>query len=167
MADERIVMDAGPLILMAKIDALGVLTELPFRYIAPPSVRRELVVGPVFGHPPVDAPWLEVCELREPLPAYARMTLDEGEAAVIQLALEQGIRVVCLDDLRGRRLAKALGLEVVGLLGLLTRAKRMGIIDALQPYTEKLVAAGARYSPKLLQEVLINVEEQSRNNVIR
>lgn len=159
MADERIVMDAGPLILLAKIDALPILTALPCRYIAPPNVHSELAAGPAFGHPPVDAPWLEKCELREPLPAYAHTTLDDGEAAVIQLAMEQGIRIVCLDDRRGRRVAKALGLKVVGLLGLLTRAKRLGIIDAVRPYTDKLMAAGARYSPVLLREVLANVGE--------
>lgn len=159
MADERMVMDAGPLILLAKIDALSVLTALPFRYAAPPNVLRELAAGPAFGHPAVDAPWLEVCELCEPIPAYALTTLDDGEAAAIQVAMEQGIRVVCLDDRRGRRVAKALGLEVVGLLGLLTRAKRLGIIDTLQPYTDKLMAAGARYSPALLREVLANAGE--------
>lgn len=159
MPDERIVMDAGPLILLAKIDALPVLTALPFRYIVPPTVLRELAAGPAFGHPPVDAPWLEVCELREPLPQYARMTLDDGEAAAIQVALEQDIRFVCLDDRRGRRLAKALGLEVVGLLGILTRAKRLGVINALQPYVDWLLAAGARYSPELVRDVLENVGE--------
>ncbi len=159
MADERIVMDAGPLILLAKIDGLSILTALPFVYVAPKNVARELAVGPLFGHPPVDAPWLEVCDLREPLPSYARMTLDDGEAAVIQLALEQGIQYVCLDDRRGRRLAKALGLEVVGLLGILTRARRMGIITSLKPYIDKLKHAGARYSPKLIQDVLANVGE--------
>lgn len=159
MADECIVMDAGPLILLAKIDALPILKALSFRYIAPPNVLRELAAGPAFGHPPVEVPWLEICELREPLPAYAQTTLDDGEAAAIQVALEQGIRFICLDDRRGRRVAKALGLEVVGLLGLLTRAKRLGVIDALRPFTDRLIAAGARYSPQLLRDVLDNVGE--------
>lgn len=160
MADERIVMDAGPLILLAKIDALSILTAFPFRYIAPPSVERELAIGPAYGHPVVNVPWLEICELREPLSVYASMALDEGEAAAIQLALERGVRHICLDDRRGRRAAKALGLEVVGLLGLLTRAKRLGAITALRPYIDRLMMAGARYSPKLIQDILINVEEQ-------
>lgn len=159
MADERIVMDAGPLILLAKIDALSILTALPFRYIAPPNVLRELAAGPAFGHPPVDAPWLEICELREPLSAYAHTALDDGEAAAIQVAMEQGIRYICLDDRRGRRVAKALGLDVVGLLGLLTRAKRLGIIDAVRPYADRLVISGARYSPALLRDVLFNLGE--------
>ena len=159
MADERMVMDAGPLILLAKIDGLSILPALPFIYVAPPNVERELAAGPDFGHPPVEAPWLEIGDLRESPPMYARMTLDDGESAAIQLALERNIRYICLDDRRGRRLAKALGLEVVGLLGLLTRAKRMGIIAALKPYTDKLMDAGARYSPKLIQDVLANVGE--------
>ncbi len=133
---------------------------MPFAYIAPSDVERELAAGPAFGHPPVEAPWLEICDLRESLPIYASMTLDDGEAAAIQLALEQDIRYVCLDDRRGRRLAKALGLEVVGLLGLLTRAKRMGIITALRPYADKLMHVGARYSPKLIRDVLANAGEE-------
>ena len=159
MADDRIVMDAGSLILLAKINALEILPALSFRYIVPPNVIQELTAGLAFGYTPVHAPWLEVCELREPLSTYIRSTLDEGEAAAIQLAKEQGIRFVCLDDRRGRRMAKALGLEVVGLLGLLIRAKRQGTITTVREYTDKLLAEGARYSPELLQTVLANVGE--------
>lgn len=160
MASETIVMDSGPLILLAKIEALAILETLAIRCVIPTVVRDELDIGPSFGHPPVNAPWLTTIPLREPVPAYIRATMDDGEAAVIQLALELGIARVCLDDLRGRRMAKALGLEVVGLLGLLIRAKRRGIIPALKPYTEQLLAAGARYSPKLIHEILIGVGEE-------
>lgn len=159
MPESSIVMDAGPLILLARIGSLSILRKLPFRYVAPPNVMRELAAGIAFGHPVVDAPWLETRELREPLSPYLRMALDEGEAAAIQLAVEQGISFVCLDDRRGRRMAKSLGLEVTGLLGLLVRAKRLGVIGAVRPYADKLTRAGARYAPALLRDVFENVGE--------
>ena len=85
-------------------------------------------------------------------------TLDDGEAAVIQLALEWDIPWVCLDDLRGRRLAKAVGLSVVGVLGLLARANNLGLIPALRPYADKLVSVGARYSPELVSHMIAEVD---------
>jgi len=159
MPDDLVVMDSGPLILMAKIDALPILPQLPLHYISSPIVFKELADGPSFGHPVVDAPWLRMAAPLEPVPAYIRATLDDGEAEAIHLALERNIRLICLDDRRGRRMAKALGLEVVGLLGLLTLAKRQGVIPALRPYIDRLLEIGARYSPALLQAVLTNVAE--------
>jgi len=152
-------MDSGPLILLAKINALSILPQLPLRYVAPPTVFEELASGPAFGHPAVEVHWLRPVAPLTPTPAYIRATLDEGEAAVIHLALERNIRHICLDDRRGRRVAKALGLEIFGLLGLLTRAKRQGVIPALKPQVERLLEAGARYSPALIEAVLKNADE--------
>jgi predicted nucleic acid-binding protein len=76
------------------------------------------------------------------------------------LALENNIRHVCIDDLRGRRLEKAVGLEVIGVLGLLGKAKRRGLIPAIAPCIEKLVAAGAHYSPELVAAVIADVDRK-------
>jgi len=158
MANEPLVIDTGPLILLAKIDALSLLSELPYRFIAPQEVMDELAAGVAVGHPAVECPDLEVVKLVSPIPPLIRATLDEGEAAVIQLALEQRWKCVCLDELRGRRMAKAVGLEVVGVLGLLGRAKRDGLIPALAPFTERLVAVGARYHPDLLARMIREID---------
>lgn len=55
--------------------------------------------------------------------AVVLTNLDLGEAAVIQLALEQNIDWVCIDDLKGRRAAHAAGLHFTGSLGLPATAK--------------------------------------------
>lgn len=159
MAGETIIMDSGPLILLAKIDALPILERLHIRYIAPTTVQNELSAGPLYGHPPVEAPWLTFVPLASPVSEYLKATLDDGEAAAIQLALEQNIENICLDDRRGRNMAKALGLSVVGLLGLLVRAKRQGVIAEVKPYTTQLLSVGARYSSSLIQKVLAGAGE--------
>jgi len=158
MTNEPLIIDTGPLILLAKIDALALLSELPYRFIAPQEVMDELAAGVAAGHPAVECPGLQVMKLASPIPPLIRATLDEGEAAVIQLAIEQRWRRVCLDELRGRRMAKAVGLEVVGVLGLLGRAKQNGVIPALAPFTQRLVAVGARYHPDLLARMIREVD---------
>jgi uncharacterized protein len=85
--------------------------------------------------------------------------LDLGEAAVIHLALEQKVNIVCIDEWKGRRAALASGLKVTGVLGLLARAKRLGIIQEMRPYVERALRSGVRYHPDLLRRVLEVVGE--------
>ena len=52
-----------------------------------------------------------------------RVQLDEGEAEVIQLAKEARATTAIIDEERGRRVAKSLGLRVRGSAGHSARAK--------------------------------------------
>lgn len=151
---ERISVNTGPLVALAKADALEVIGQLPFDFICPPAVRRELDEGAKLGHPAVLAPWLAVTPLARPIDPVAVTILDAGEAAVIQLALDEGLRRVCIDERRGRQIARAVGLDVMGSLGLLLRAKSEGLIDELRPYIDRLQAAGIWYDRHLIQRVL-------------
>lgn len=156
--NKAVAIDTGPLILLAKIELLPVVAKLSYQFIAPQEVIEELEAGDELGHQVVEAPWLRIQPLKSPVPEMIRATLDKGEAAVIQMALESGINRVCIDDLRGRRIAKAVGLNVIGVLGLLGKAKRRGLIPAIAPYTEKLIAVGAYYSPVLIAAVIAEAD---------
>jgi predicted nucleic acid-binding protein len=60
-----------------------------------------------------------------------------------------------LDERDGRKLAKSLGLQVTGILGILLRAKQSGELSSLQPVIEDLTQkAGFRIAPELLVKVL-------------
>ena len=159
MANDRIVINTGPLILLGKIDALEVVGKLPFQFVCPPAVRAELDDGVSDGKDAVAPVWLKVVELSAPLSPMVEMSLDRGEAEVIQLAMENGIATVCIDDLRGRKIAEMCGLTVTGVLGLLGRAKHLGLIHRLRPLTDVLLQKGGRYSPKLLHEFLTDFGE--------
>lgn len=159
MTKEIIVINTGPLILLDKIDALDIAGQLPVSFVSPSAVREELDAGVSEGYRTINPPWLEIRTLRTPLSPVMEMPLDRGEAEVIQLALDYSIPDVCLDDLRGRKTAKAVGLQVTGLLGLLARAKQLGIIPKLAPMTEKLLRVGARYSHSVIQNFLTEFGE--------
>ena len=84
-----------------------------------------------------------------------RQTLDGGEAEAIALALELKAEWVLLDKRDGRRVAKSLGLQATGGLGVLLKAKQSGELLSLQPVIEELTQnAGFRIAPELLARVL-------------
>ena len=57
--------------------------------------------------------------------------IDMGEAAVIQTAMDEAHDAVILDDLKARRIAQTLGLQVTGTLGILLQAKQAGLLPSL------------------------------------
>jgi len=87
-------------------------------------------------------------------PIVVNTGLDLGEAAVIQLALDVGVRTVAIDEWKGRRAALASGLRVTGSLGLLGRAKAQGLIPELKPLIARAIDAGIWYNRELVRAFL-------------
>jgi predicted nucleic acid-binding protein len=105
---EKVVINTGPLIALERINALALVQELPYEFLCPAEVRAELDAGASRGYPPVTAAWLRVV----PSPVVSPLvlsTLDSGEAAVIQVALDMGIQRVCIDEWKGGSSAESVG----------------------------------------------------------
>jgi len=64
-----------------------------------------------------------------------------------------------MDDKRGRRVAKQLELKHTGTLGVLTRARKGGLVDDLRSLLEQLVALDFRIDAELLRRALMEVGE--------
>lgn len=156
---EQIVIDSGPLIILARIEALPMLGMLPLEFVCPFEVSEELDRGASKGHPKVEAPWLQQVRLSIPVSPIVATALGPGEAAVIQLALQLGIGTVCMDDAKARRAARAVGLEVTGSLGLLIRLRAASLIPAVTPYVRRAEAEGAWYDKELIRRILASVGE--------
>jgi hypothetical protein len=62
-----------------------------------------------------------------------RLHLHDGEAEAIALATDMKAGVVIIDEHEGREFAVQSGLPVIGVLGILLRAKLRGEIPALKP----------------------------------
>lgn len=69
-----------------------------------------------------------------------------------------------LDDLPARRLATALGLPVVGTLGILVAAKQRGLISQIQLLLDELVQHGFFIAPGLYRNVLSQVGESLKSS---
>jgi predicted nucleic acid-binding protein len=156
---ERLVVNTGPLIALGRASALDVIRQLPIAFIAPVQVADEVRAGALLGHPVTMPEWVDVVALSRSLAPVSVSALDEGEAAVIQLAIDLGIGLVCIDEWRGRRAAVAAGLKVTGSLGLIGRAKHVGLIPAVRPWIERMATAGIHFHPDLLAKFLSAVGE--------
>lgn len=85
--------------------------------------------------------------------------VDKGEASAIALALEMTDCLLIIDDLKGRKLARRLGLTITGTLGVLIQAKQNGYISMLKPLLDKAQHTDFRLSEQLVQETLKEVGE--------
>lgn len=159
MENDFIVINTGPLILLDKIEALDVAGALPCRFVCPLAVRREIDAGRRRNNSSITPDWLTVKDVAAPASLPSDWALGQGESEVIQLALENDIARVCLDDRRGRIIAKQQGLQVIGLLGLLAWAKELGVVPQIRPLVERLIAAGGRYSRQLIDGILADAGE--------
>lgn len=134
-----IVTNTTPLIaLTAATGNLDILRQLYTRVVVPYEVATEIKAGgkEAFGLDVFEqASWLEIRHSPVDLPPYLQNSLDRGEASVIQTALQEGIELVCIDEVAGRRIARLSKLRLTGSIGILLKAKSMGhqlsIPDAL------------------------------------
>jgi predicted nucleic acid-binding protein len=81
-------------------------------------------------------------------------SLDVGEAAVIQLALNSNIQTVCIDEVVGRRIARLNGLSLTGSIGILLRAKREGYSLSMKSAIEKMLDRNIRLSETVINFAL-------------
>lgn len=102
------------------------------------------------------ASWVHVEPVSDrPLVDALRLDLDPGEAETIALALDLGADLVLLDEQAGRYAAQHFRLRVMGVVGLLVRAKRLGLVAEVRPYLDALRRqAGFYLSESVYQHAL-------------
>lgn len=111
MKNEPIVINTSPLLALAACDQLELLSRLHRRVVVPHAIITELERGhtkPLAMEAERPA-WLEVVSLASPPSPLLTAYLDAGEAAVIALAIEQGIRRVVIDERCTRVVARRWG----------------------------------------------------------
>jgi uncharacterized protein len=132
-----VVCDTSPITNLAAIGRLFLLRDLFQSVLIPPGVWKELQAnGPAWpGASEIGtAAWITSrAPSNAPLVSTLRTSLDLGESETIALAVEIGADLVLMDERDGRHAAQALGLRVMGAVGVLLHAKRRGLIDALRP----------------------------------
>ncbi len=158
-----VVSNSSPLIHLSQIGHLNLLREFFGEILIPYAVYREVVVegqGRPGSREVGEASWIRVVEIRDKhLKRALQFMLDGGEAEAIVLALEVNADLVLLDDREARLQAKRLGLRVTGTLGILLRAKKLGLIENLRKELDKLKETGFRISESLEEEILRAVGE--------
>jgi predicted nucleic acid-binding protein len=136
---------------------LGSLAGLIGEVIVPWEVGQELAAGHA-----KDATWQEIQSLPGILHRHHRVTvhpllsaqIDMGEAAVIQTAMDEAHDAVILDDLKARRIAQTLSLQVTGTLGILLQAKQSGLLPSVSAAIAALEKRGMWIAPPLVARAI-------------
>ncbi len=148
---ELIVSDTSCLIILSKTGQLHLLKALFRAVTITPEVAQEF--GEIFPD------WISVQAAQDLLrQQLLENQLDRGEASAISLALELAPCVLLIDEKKGRGIAQAMGLEIIGTIRVFILAKEKGLIPSLRAALEKLIEAGFRVSEQLVKEVLAKYE---------
>jgi predicted nucleic acid-binding protein len=170
----KLVSDAGPLIILAKLGQLGLLLKLYTEILISNEVYQEVVVnGSRLGAADaqivdflVRRNHIQVIDVILPvvLPNWA-LALDAGELETIFMAKAQAADWVLVDDIQARKAARREGLQMKGTVGILLAAFREGYLSL--PEFEVLIEQikirpEFWISQRLCDEVLAQARKEAR-----
>ena len=162
MAERLVAADASPLIGLASAGAFGLLRKLFVKVTVTAAVRDEVLAGGGLpGAQEIETAirdgWIVVVSNRDD-PEY--VDLGTGESSTLALARNhRGACLVLMDDLLGRSHARAHGLAVTGVAGVLLSARHAGLVSSIRPFFERLERSDFRLSRAIVRAVLEQAEE--------
>lgn len=159
---EPSVVNSSPLIALSHSGFVDLLRADGATVLVPRAVEGEVLqYGP--DDPAVRALrelwWLEIVDTGPTAAAVANCRVDQGETAVLTWALTHRGTTAIIDDFDGRRCAAALGIAVVGTLGLIVDARLRGAIAAARPVVAAVRQAGLYLSDPVINRALARVGE--------
>lgn len=151
-----VILNNTPLIALWVLNRLDLLRSIYDVVYIPTAVQDEfLAVSREHRLQSLaQSPWIQIAQLQIPEYALTFPDLDLGEAEVLALAVERSARLVIIDERKGRRYAKRLGLSVTGTLGVLLAAKAKGLIVNVAPMVDMLLENGIYLHPELVERAL-------------
>lgn len=142
-----VIVDTSCLIILSKIGKIDCLKRIFGEILIPLSVLNE------FGETIPD--FIEVYQ--EPIDINilqrSQISLDKGESEVIALAIEKNAEGVVIDEKKGRKVAKEMGLKVIGTLGMLALANTKGIVEDIEKVIKEVKDQGFFISDKHLRDI--------------
>lgn len=152
---ERWVLNASPLIVLARAGYEDLLLRLPEQVVVPRPVELEIQAGPAGDparqalargkFPIVDAPYRE---------EILTWDLGRGETAVLSYALSNPGWTAILDDQAARTCARSYSIPYKGTLAVIILAKQAGEVDSAADVMRSLKSAGLRLDDAVVRQAL-------------
>jgi predicted nucleic acid-binding protein len=152
MPEKIIISDTSSLIALTNIGELELLKKVYGEVVITPEIGEE------YGLETPD--WIRIEKIEDVQKfKLLNLELDKGESSGITLALENEASLLIIDEKKGRGIAKKLGIRITGILGVMIRAKEIGVINRVKPLIEKLEKVDFRMSERLKNQILERVGE--------
>ena len=160
-----IISDTSTIGYLIKINQLELLEKLYNEIIIPPAVITELFSLEQFGYNIRDITQKKWISIQSPksLLSFNHIisgSLDLGETEAISLAVELKADLLIIDEQQGRFVAKNLGLEITGLVGIFLAAKKLRLINSVKENLNDVINHGCRISKTLYNNALDLANEQ-------
>ena len=160
-----VVSDTSPIRGLISIGKIDILKDLFKRIIIPKAVRDELLRIRAI-HSDIESllnqDWIEIVEIKNKQKLHDLINyLDTGESEAIVLAKEINCNLILMDENKGRRIAKSLDLDVLGLIGILILAKEKGLLTKIKPFLHELRERyGFWISNEFYSQILKSIKEK-------
>ena len=161
-----VVSNTSPIMNIAIVDLLSLLRQQFSEVIIPAAVIEELRLDTDYPgtdkiRQAISDGWLrQITVENQQLVLALKRELDDGEAEAIALALQLKADLLLMDERDGRSVAKSMGINPIGILGVLIRAKQGGTIKSVKEVLIRLRnEAGFYLADDLMQNILVEIGE--------
>lgn len=149
-----------PFISLCSVDLLHVLPAIFGEIQVAPSVVDECREGGrIFVPDLARLPWIKVTAVQSDSRLPALFELDRGERDTLLLAAAHPDALVVMDEKLGRNLAEYMGLQVTGTLGVLAKARTMGLIPSFSQAASLMRAQGIFFHQGLVDRIAARLGE--------
>ena len=153
-----LIADSSALIALAVVDKLDVLEKLFGEVYVPRAVYNE-VSHKSKGESEKLANYCKNKVLDIASDVNLNITLGIGESEAIILYKEKNAQYLLCDDKKAKKFARNFGVNVIGSLGVLLKAKEVKLILELKPLVEKLKVSQVFIDDKTCELVLRMAKE--------
>jgi predicted nucleic acid-binding protein len=149
---KTIISDTSCFIILTNIG------ELELLYKVYGQITTTLDIANEYGEKLPD--WVEIKEVKDKYrQQLLEMQIDKGESSAITLALETPDSTLILDDYKARRIAEQLQIPFTGTIGVLIKAKLLGLIPSIKPLLAQIRQTDFRISMDIETQALKEAKE--------
>ena len=157
-----VIADTTPLISLMKIGRLDLIFHLFGEIMIPKAVFDELVYNSRFpeeSRQMKESSFIKtvVVEDIKSVELLRRSTgLDAGESEAIILSDKLKASILLMDEVKGRQVAKQMGIQIMGTIGMLLAAYRSEVLSKQEilQYINILKVSGRHVSDKLYEQLI-------------
>ena len=151
-----IISDSTTLIILSDLKRFNLLSNIFEKVYIPKKVFEEVNYRNNIKLPK----FIEIIEINQnELLTNLKKILDEGESEAIALAVQKKLPLI-IDEKKGRKVAKNLNIEIIGLLGILYLNYKKNHLSKkeIEEFLDKAVLNGYRISNRLLKQFFKNIK---------
>ena len=157
----KVVSNTTPIISLLKLGRLELLEQIYKNISIPIAVFNEVEAEKTkrYYRDLSKIDWINIIEIENKQAIKFFLDLDAGEAEAIILATELKADLIIFDEKLGRFHAKHVNLKITGTIGVLVKAKALGLIKELKPLLDELTKKGVWISENFKTEIYKKVNE--------